>query len=538
MSEHTTELLVRRASVASDGPTRDTLPPDVVSRAAHRIGTAALVYAAAFPVANVPAWLTDPEAVAASFGWTDTLYLANTASAIVCSLLGLAFYTIVRAGWLSDAAILQLGRLFLVLSTLGIALPTHLAEGVPLGAGTWVCVWLVAYATMVPSRAGQMLATLLVASLAPPAVVALGGVMEFRPVPDAATYVFVALPVLLCAVVGAIMSRIVYRLGVDVQAARELGAYRLVERLGHGGMGEVWLAEHRLLSRPAAVKLIRADTPWMLSRDPDKALRRFEREAQATAALTSPHTVRLFDFGVADDGTFYYVMEHLEGIDLERAVERFGPLPAERVCHILEQVAASLAEAHEDGLVHRDVKPANLFLCHAGVEYDFVKVLDFGLVKTIDSLREPREGKRSSSGDDILPGTPAYMAPELVSGEVTPAADVYALGCVGCFLLTGQTLFQGDTVMAIVSAHINLEPEPPSARTELEVPADLEALLMRCLAKRPEDRPASAAAILEQLRSCAHASGWTRERARAWWQKHLPEEARHAATHASLATLR
>ncbi len=231
-------------------------------------------------------------------------------------------------------------------------------------------------------------------------------------------------------------------------------------------MGEVWRARHRLLARPAAIKLIR---PAMLAGGTDAdaraTVRRFEHEAQATAALTSPHTIRLFDFGVTDEGSFYYVMELLDGRDMASLVAEFGPLPPARVIYLLQQVCHSLAEAHSRGLVHRDVKPANIFVCRMGLEHDFVKVLDFGLVQ-VTGPNPAHDLTQSLAALEGVVGTPAFMAPEMIVGhrQVDHRADIYALGCVAYFLLTGQQVFQGGTQMQALIDHVSTAPPPPSAR--------------------------------------------------------------------------
>ena len=291
-----------------------------------------------------------------------------------------------------------------------------------------------------------------------------------------------------------------------------MGSYRLTELLGRGGMGEVWRAEHRLLARTAAIKLVRPEVLGASNEaDVKLALRRFEREARATAALNSPHTIRLYDFGTTNDGAFYYVMELLSGRDLESMVREFGPLPAERVVYLLRQVCHSLADAHARGLVHRDIKPANIYVCRMGLDYDFIKVLDFGLVK----FRGSTADQTLVTGDHPTTGTPAYMAPEVILGaaDVDRRADVYALGCVAYYLLTGQLVFEADTPMKMLMHHVQTKPEPPSARTELPIPRDLEELVMACLEKDPEKRPPDAehlyrlsvgcnvARLLEQRRS-------------------------------------
>ena len=299
--------------------------------------------------------------------------------------------------------------------------------------------------------------------------------------------------------------------------------YSLVERIGVGGMGEVWLAKHNMLARPAAVKLIRSS---MLDEGDDKAnlvLRRFELEAKSTASLRSPHTIEVYDFGVTDEGTFYYAMEHLDGIDLETLVERHGPVPARRVIYLLRQACESLAEAHRQRLTHRDIKPANIYAARLGVAHDFVKVLDFGIVKA----DQHEGGSTQLTLENATSGTPAYMAPEMAVDQksVDGRADIYALGCVAYFLLAGVPVFDGDTPISVIVQHVNTVPRPPSERTEIELSADLEAVIMKCLAKAPSDRFQTAEALAEALCGCTDARGWTARDAHDWWQLHLPAEA-------------
>jgi serine/threonine protein kinase len=315
---------------------------------------------------------------------------------------------------------------------------------------------------------------------------------------------------------------VLQRLGRRLREAQELGSYQLVELLGHGGMGEVWRAEHRLLARDAAIKLVR---PEVLGAgnlaDAQVIRRRFEREAQATAALSSPHTINVFDYGVTDEGTFYYVMELLSGRDLESLVREFGPLPADRAMFLLRQVCHSLADAHARGLVHRDIKPANIYVCRMGLEFDFVKVLDFGLVK----LRQRSGIEQTLKTLDHTTGTPAYMAPEIILGEadVDRRADVYALGCVAYYLLTGQLVFEADTPMKMLLQHVQAQPIPPSQRTELKIPRELDEFVLSCLQKDPEKRPQSATELLYSARECKTCETWNQDLARIWWETHLPE---------------
>ena len=325
-----------------------------------------------------------------------------------------------------------------------------------------------------------------------------------------------------------IISRVTYGLRQQVAEANELGQYVLEEKIGGGGMGEVWRARHRLLIRPAAIKLIRPQ----MSGDPELLLRRFEREARATAALKSPHTVQLYDFGATEDGRLYYVMELLDGLDLETLVRQYGPLPAERVVHILRQVCSSLQDAHVNGLVHRDIKPANVVVSRAGTTFDFAKVLDFGLVK-LDTARNSEDDAVNLSTEGSAGGTPAFMAPEVVLGvaDTDHRVDLYALGCVGYWLLTGKLIFEGGSVVEVMFHHAHTPPPRPSTRSELPIPAPLEDLVVECLEKDPARRPTSAEAVSTRLDAVSLESAWTVERAERWWAMHrpLPADARRVA---------
>ncbi len=292
-----------------------------------------------------------------------------------------------------------------------------------------------------------------------------------------------------------------------------MGSYRLEELLGRGGMGEVWKASHRLLARPAAVKLIRID-PGADSRE---LLRRFEREARATAALRSPHTVDVYDYGTTEDGTFYYVMELLEGYDLETLVNRFGRLPPGRAVYLLEQACHSLAEAHEGGLIHRDVKPANIYVCRYGIDADFVKLLDFGLVKN-----PVADARGSVTMTGVIAGTPGYMSPEMGLGspDVDWRTDIYALGCVAYWLVTGRRVFEEGPPMQVLMDHVQKTPVPPSQRVEGGLPAELDRVILACLEKDPNNRPQTARELAERLRAVSLDERWTEETARRWWLSH------------------
>ena len=324
--------------------------------------------------------------------------------------------------------------------------------------------------------------------------------------------------------VAVIMSQVITRLGRQVRDARDLGSYRLGELLGRGGMGEVYVAHHRMLARPAAIKLIR---PEKLEFDPDEAVtrmvQRFKREAEAAASLRSPHTIELYDFGETDDGTLYFVMELLDGIDLDSFVERFGPMAPGRMVHVLRQACESLAEAHAQGMVHRDVKPANVHLCRMGLEHDFVKVLDFGIVK---SQHRNASGPTLATAVDRIIGTPAFMPPEMATGgPVDGRADLYGLGCLGYWLLTGQLVFDGATPYDVVAQHISAVPVPPSVRSGLPIPAALDEIVLACLAKDPAQRPSDGMALAGRLAACA-VEPWTEEDAQRWWQANLPRSPR------------
>ena len=292
-------------------------------------------------------------------------------------------------------------------------------------------------------------------------------------------------------------------------AVRQMGQYRLKERLGAGGMGEVYLAEHILLRRPCALKLIRPERTG----DP-KHLLRFEREVQATAALTHPNTVQVFDYGHAEDGTFYYAMEYLPGLNLEELVKRYGPLSPERAVHLLRQACGALHEAHAAGLIHRDIKPSNIITCERGDLHDVAKLLDFGLVRPYGLSA----GADHLTQEGALAGTPAYMSPEQADGkkDLDARSDLYSLGAVAYYLLTGQPPFVRPTPLQTLIAHACDPPIPPD-QLRAEVPTDLQAVVLRCLEKDPGRRFPCARSLDTALAGCQAAGLWTEERAVAWW---------------------
>jgi serine/threonine-protein kinase len=313
---------------------------------------------------------------------------------------------------------------------------------------------------------------------------------------------------------AAAFSQTIYGLRKAVSDIRRLGQYTLEEKLGEGGMGVVYRASHAMLRRPTAIKLLLPD------RNGKEALTRFEREVRRTAMLTHPNTVTVFDYGRTTEGVFYYAMELLEGASLEEIVELDGPQPEERVIHLLEQAAGSLAEAHDAGLIHRDVKPGNILVVDRGGISDQIKVLDFGLVKDVGAgAGNGAASEPALTMADTITGTPLYVAPETVIAPETVDArtDLYSLGAVGYWLLTGTHVFDGRSVVEVLAHHVHSVPDRPSKRLGAPVSSDLEAVLLECLAKRPDDRPASAHVLRERLHACESAGRWTNARAAQWW---------------------
>jgi serine/threonine-protein kinase len=496
-----------------------SLAPELLSQSADRLRILSLLYAFTFFMAGF-----FPNLINAH---TRAMFWANPehwVAGVISIAIALTISALTMSRRVSLHTIMNVGLVFEIVSCYGIALaeylePTRLNLNGWIGL-SWVAAWTPLFTVVIPTRPVKAALFTLASVTSVPVVVGfmvLTRRTTFSP-PPGDFFFWIVLPYLLITIMAYVGARVVYTLGKAVTEARELGSYRLVERLGQGGMGEVWRAKHRLLARPAAVKLIRA---FATAQESDDAIRRFEREAQVTAALSSPHTVQLFDFGVADDGSFYYVMELLDGLDVQRLVDRYGPMPPERVIHLLRQVCHSLAEAESHGLVHRDIKPANLFVCRYGGEHDFVKVLDFGIAKQAPGLMET--GAIGLTRDNIVQGTPAYIAPEQAMGShIDGRADIYAVGCVAYFMLTGGPVFTGDTPIAVVVHHARTPPRAPSASSELLIPSALDQLILECLAKNPADRPQSARVLAQRLADIAGLPVWTEERAREWWQTHRP----------------
>ena len=386
-----------------------------------------------------------------------------------------------------------------------------------------VALWMLFFTVLVPAKPARALIALVLSGFAVPITIAILIAVGDAPALPTMDFVFIfVMPYVITVVVSYISARVIYGLGRDVRRAEEMGSYRLLDRIGRGGMGEVWRARHNMLARPAAIKLIRRDAPGADGPTRKAVLSRFERKAQVTASLESPHTVKLYDFGVSEDGSFYYVMELLAGEDLESLVKRCGPFPAGRVIHILRQACHSLSEAHRRGLVHRDIKPANIVLCEHAFEHDYVKILDFGLVKR--ALHYGGSEAITMTAANVVAGTPAYLAPEIALGRETidGRADLYSLGCVAFRLLTGRHIFEEEGPVAMIAAHAKTAPEPPGRFTKIPIPRELDALILACLAKDPGERPATAEALSDALASIDVATPWTAEQAAAWWRENQP----------------
>src|SRR3954454_14187671 len=520
----TRRLLGRRPST----PVRTTtsshpgqsLPSELLGQTCRRVGIVSIVFASLWVITlilnNIVAgWLGQMAFMQALWPFPG-----NLVSCIgVASSLGMTWLAHRLSG---KPMLLDVGAGYLVLQCFLIAILSQWAP-VPISPRiSWVCIPILFYPAIVPNSPRKTLITSLLAASTEPLALVLSHLrgVQVHTSPFYMLWDFV--PTYISAFLVVIPVKIIHRLGQQVRRARELGSYRLEEPLGKGGMGEVYRATHQMLARPAAVKLIRSELIGSSTPAAAKVIiERFRREAEAAASLRSPHTINLYDFGISQDGTFFLVMELLDGLDLETLIERYGPVPAERAVHLLRQACESLAEAHTRGLVHRDIKPSNIFTCRMGLDVDFVKVLDFGLVKAMG------EGDREATmltEPDSTTGTPAYIAPEVIRGDRVPdhRLDIYTLGCVGYWLLTGRMVFQAPNAIQLMYQHANATPVAPSQRSELEVPADLDRIILSCLAKLPEDRPQSAHELSRLLAATAAGNGWTAERAHRWWDRHHP----------------
>jgi serine/threonine-protein kinase len=422
--------------------------------------------------------------------------------AVVITIIGAWLWVRTRE---HSSAVLSMVEMSITLAISGVAIAVlrTIPEGTtPAGPMMAMTLMLVARAALVPSTGMRTgLVGVLVTGIT------ISGYYSRAADPEFGTFVLSWMIAFTFA--SSFVSRVIYGLQEQVRQARQLGQYVLEERLGAGGMGVVYRASHRLLRRPTAIKLMSPD------RTTPQDATRFEHEVRQTARLTHPNTITIYDYGRSSEGIFYYAMELLDGSTLDTIVSRCGPLPAARVARVLAATAGALAEAHSIQLIHRDIKPANVMLCEQGGDVDVVKVLDFGLVKDLTSGVElTREGS--------LTGTPAFMSPETIQDpqSVGPRSDLYAVGAVGYYLLTGVHVFEGKTIVEICGHHLLTEPVAPSLRTRHRYPPELEALLLKCLSKDPAARPASALELRRALLELPGLGGWRENDAHAWWAEH------------------
>lgn len=507
------ENLQRRTrAVPDDDATTTTgqgLPRDLVQRAARRLSIASIACAAVFAVVFFTMNFAPPSGI-------DTMTLSNVVAAATV-LMSLVVF-VVAGSKVEPERLLNYGLVYQVAGAFGIALAENLATYQPTGTVrgvSWVCLWITLFPLVVPSTPRKTFwISLTCAAMGPAAIFASSAAGMALPSP--AAFVYLVTPNFAAAGLAVLLSRVIHQLGTDVRKARQMGAYQLIELLGRGGMGEVWRAKHRLLAQPAAIKLVSPEALGGTRGDTTTILKRFQREARATAMLNSPHTIQIYDFGRTADGTLYYVMELLDGVDLETLIQEWGPIPEARAAFMLRQLCESLGEAHDSGLIHRDIKPANVYVCKLGSHYDFVKVLDFGIVGIQSELSR---GQTKLTKENIVTGTPAYMAPEMATGSHEPDArlDIYALGCVAYWLVTGKLVFEGSTPVQIVYAHVDKKPVPPTKRADIALSESFEQLILDCLAKEPKDRPASAAEVMRRLEVLNFEHPWSEQRANEWW---------------------
>jgi eukaryotic-like serine/threonine-protein kinase len=500
-------------SGGSQGPAG--LPPNLLEAAAKRLSILAVFVGAVVVIVQVFQRFAQPQFAAVI---DDPV---NRLTTLVAVLMAVGLYALHRFRLVTARTLLGLGMVFEIVVAISISMietSRPFDPDVPLLGLSALGPWIVFVGALIPNRPFMTLLVALAAATTWPIAYVLNAArLDFVTTSWRQTLVWPGLNYLM-AVLAYLVGRATYGTACQAQTAQELGSYRLVAPIGEGGMGEVWKASHRMLARAAAIKLVKADAGASV-RQSDVAIKRFRREANVIAGLQSPHTVYLYDFGTAQDGRFYYVMELLDGISLQTLVTIFGPQPASRVVFILRQICSSLDEAHEQGLIHRDLKPSNVMVCKVAQQHDFVKVLDFGLAKSI--VQE--EGISQVTVEGVTAGTPGYMAPEVALGspDVDGRADLYAIGCLGYVLLTGTLVFPDTNPMSMALKHVQAKPDPPSQRTELPIPPDLERLILQCLEKKPANRPSTARELRERL-LMSGVSPWTEHDAASWWEHHLP----------------
>jgi len=518
--------VARRPRSATSGLTtgqthRRPLPADLLAQASRRLEAIALIAAAVWAVSAFLYHVVDR-----AFDQGDTSWLSlKSSDALVGAgvATSLAFYFYLRRRHSDPREVLDIGLVYMIATAIIAGSIQHwdpVRDNPTMPMLSWIGIMVMVFAALLPADPLRMTVAALIAVSMNPVGMLIARARGTWPFESWLTAWSMHYPDFLVVGVSIVVSRVVQGMGQQIARAREMGSYELGERIGRGGMGEVYRAKHRMLARPAAIKLIRPES--MAARTGEKAqvaIERFHREAEAAARLQSPHSVGVYDFGATEDGTLYIVMELLQGMDLETLVRHEGPLPASRVVHILRQVCESLEEAHASGLVHRDIKPANLHIGRFGLRDDFVKVLDFGLVTAAGGTGTDRN---LVTAIGTIPGTPAYMAPEMILGDqVDGRADLYALGCVAYFLLTGQLVFEAGNALQSITKRLQETPVPPSQRTELPVPSDLDALVLACLAAEPSDRPATAGELARRL-AVLNVRPWTDEEAARWWAARFP----------------
>jgi eukaryotic-like serine/threonine-protein kinase len=516
-------------SKAEENSPELALPPRLQAKIRKRIRGAAILALMAYAVS-----LTF--AVIGVFGGDPLPFaLLRIVGLLIPMSLAVVTIRIVGRLRLQTAILLALGLECLVCFLISVTNPAYeLPAGKILPGLTWVVPIIVMVPLLIPTPPNWIL----VASILCVMTVPLGTIVAYatngRPEVDLARSLpFALISPTIAVCIAYFGATLVYETGVYEERIRRAGKYKIMKQLGEGGMGVVYEAMHERLLRPAAIKYINPDQLQGRFGSPQIAMDRFEREAEVLAQLRSPHTVELYDYDLDDQGRLYYVMELLEGWDLGTLVLQFGAVPAARAAHFLAQLCRSLGEAHDFGMVHRDVKPANVMACRYGRDLDFVKVLDFGLMTLRNEEVEPGPGnpwwdaygpdfKSQLTQGHLVMGTPDFMSPEQVERRpLDGRSDLYAVGCVGYWLLTGKMLFEGGTPREKMRRHVEEAPPRPSANTEQAVPSAFEALLLQCLAKRPEDRPGNADRLaLDLLASVTEV--WDPERTRTWWKEHTP----------------
>jgi eukaryotic-like serine/threonine-protein kinase len=486
------------------------LPPQLVESGAQRLAVVGVALAGSVVALQVFQRLAQPQIAPII---DDPI---NRLCSLAAVLMGGGLFALQRYKVVTPRTLLRFGRVFELVVAFSIAMvetSRPFSIGMPLLGLSAIGPWIAFLGGVIPTPPTVRLALALGAATTWPFAYAInaarfGFVTESWPqtsIWPVMNYFF--------AVLAYLVGRWTYGIVREAETAQDLGSYRLISPIGEGGMGEVWRASHKMLARPAAIKLVKPDSVRQ-----DLLARRFQREANAIAGLQSPHTVYLYDFGTTREGRLYYVMELLDGISLQTLVTKFGVQPASRVVAILRQICRSLEEAHENKIVHRDMKPSNVMICKVAQAYDFVKVLDFGLAKPFDN---PAAAQLTVMG--MTTGTPEFMSPEVAaaSSKIDPRADLYAVGCVGYFLLTGSLVFTDANPVNIALKHMKTAPIPPSRRTDQFIPPDVERVILACLEKQPGARPTDARALEKMLAAC-DVPPWTEADAGDWWARHLP----------------